>query len=694
MDAASTSPFSLNEFTVEPRRNCIRKGEDEQRIEYKVMEVLLCLVRHEGAVVSKEEILDQVWTDVYVGEEVVSRAISELRKVFGDSPKHSSYIETIPKKGYRLIVPVRRPASRSAPRQATSGFTRRMRERAGMAVLLLVITGAAVAATFVLWDASPPGSTIPRIVPVSSYQGDETDPALSPDGSRVAFSWNGNPDRHQNIYVKLLGEEKPLQLTDSRLYEFSPAWSPDGSRIAFARFFEGLFMVSSLGGPEEKLADIGRFSQPSLDWSPDGNHIVFSDRATASDPYRLHILDVRDHSRRILATPDNTFMGDDNPRFSPDGRRVAFLRGTNYSNDLYVTVVGSGQTDRLTHDNRDIRGLAWSNDGEHLFFTSNRGGAYGLWRFSFSGQRITPYNLGTGNITQLATSGSADDNTLVFVHTDEEINIHRIRLNEQPSSPGILLGSTQIDRDPRYSPDGRSVTFISHRSGSPELWVSDSDGNQLRKLTSFGGPYLAAPSWSPDGRKIAFELRSEGSSDLHIYDLERETERPLIQSEASELLPRFSNDGERVYFTSNRSGSWQIWKTDLNGEDRRQVTRQGGYASEEGPEGALYYTKITNPGLFVSQDGTGTERKLFDLTGFNRANWALNREGIWFIGFSEGRYMLQWYEFGTGDLRTVQELDREVVWYQAGLTVSPDGTSVLITRTDRKEQDIVSLDRY
>ena len=95
------------------------------------------------------------------------------------------------------------------------------------------------------------------MVPLTSYPGREAEPTFSPDGSQVAFSWDGERQDNRDIYVKVIGSERPLRLTSDPALDGSPAWSPDGSQIAFLREQPGggseVRLVSPTGGAERRL---------------------------------------------------------------------------------------------------------------------------------------------------------------------------------------------------------------------------------------------------------------------------------------------------------------------------------------------------------------------------------------------------------------------------------------------------------
>lgn len=692
MEQFPTKPFNLSDCTIYPDLNEIHTPENRERIEPKIMEVLLVLAEHSGEVVSKEQLLDTVWPDLYVTDDVVSRAVSELRKVFHDDPKSPRYIETIPKKGYRLIPQV---VTRNPTLQSTSvSIKQRIQSPIGIgaiaSLIFLLIAGGIIfynAANFNSYSKNQ------RIIPLTSLPGEEEDPALSPEGSRLAFAWNGGSGS-QNIYVKLINNEQTLQLTDSKLYEFSPVWSPDGSKLAYARFSEGIYSVSSLGGPSEKLTDIGRGSQPEMDWSPDGATLIFSDRPDASQPYRLYMLDLKTREKSMPVEPEHSFAEDHFPRYSPDGSEIAFVRGTDQSNDLYLFNIYEKSTIRLTYDHLDIEGIAWNNDGKSIYMASNRGGTFGLWKIFTHNKKIVPFSPGTANITHPAVSSNAEQPFLAFIKINEDANIWKINLNTEQPRINTFNTSTRVDKNPRFSPRGDKIAFISDRNGTFEVWLDDSTGGKLRKLTSFNGPYLGNPSWSPDGKKIIFDVRKDGRSDIFEVSVVDGVTTPIIQNNAIKLFPRYSPDGTHIYFTSNYSDTWEIWKFNININKRSRVTRNGGYMVEIQRDGSsIFYSKLNENGLWKSSLESGEEQQLFTLSSMNRSNWTLTERGIYYLNYSEGSPQLSFYDFSSKTSTFVMPLEKEGVWFQAGLTATFDGKQVLYTRLDRQDQDIMAIER-
>ncbi len=117
-DELADAPFRLGEWLVEPRLNRLTRGGESIQIELKMMDVLVCLAGHAGELVTRQELIDTVWAIEFITEKTLTRAVAELRRTLGDDAKEPTYIETIHRKGYRLIAAVetvRKPSGTVTP---------------------------------------------------------------------------------------------------------------------------------------------------------------------------------------------------------------------------------------------------------------------------------------------------------------------------------------------------------------------------------------------------------------------------------------------------------------------------------------------------------------------------------------------------------------------------------------------------
>ena len=251
------STFRVGEFLIDPQLNTITRDNQSTRLEPKVMQLLQRLSNTAGEVVSKQQLMGAVWTDTIVTDDVLTRAVSELRKAFQDNSKEPRYIQTVPKSGYRMIANVSfdhtTPETGSSPSQIRTGNSQARSwpvRLSFMVVVLLICSGAGWIYVF----RRPTGTARPtmRVVPFTSFPGREDQAALSPDGNQIAFVWGGEKGDNIDIYVKSINGERPLRITTDPGADLRPTWSPDGQRIAFVRFSLDdfgfrVFVVSALG---------------------------------------------------------------------------------------------------------------------------------------------------------------------------------------------------------------------------------------------------------------------------------------------------------------------------------------------------------------------------------------------------------------------------------------------------------------
>jgi hypothetical protein len=218
----------------------------------------------------------------------------------------------------------------------------------------IAATGAVfvAASSAVLWLASRDGHPPVRLVPLTSYLGDEGPPAISPDGNLVAFTcrdidpvldkW-GPPAGNSDICVKAIGTESVRRLTETPQTEIHPAWSPDGMEIAFVRDIGGVFVVSHLGGHERKISNSG--THPC--WSPDSKSILVRDRA-GERSYAIYSIALDTLEKRQLTSPP-VGVSEWDFDVSPDGNTLAFIRCERTRvGDIYISSMRGGEPRRVT----------------------------------------------------------------------------------------------------------------------------------------------------------------------------------------------------------------------------------------------------------------------------------------------------------------------------------------------------------
>lgn len=662
------------------------------------MQVLVQLATHPNQVLSKEELIRTVWTGTFVGDDVLTRSISEIRRVLKDDAHAPKFIQTIPKSGYRLIVPVRYEPEKAVeptvePAQVSAPVLPTVRDSRPKYLVWGALAGVVLLAMVLLASFRPrtkpaPQSTY-KTIPFTSNVGVESQPGFSPDGKRIAFIWDGGEGGFRHLYVKLIGTESQLKLTSGDANDYSPVFSPDGTMIAFMRQSasdRGIYIVPSLGGairkvytPSVKVDVTVEWERGSLSWSPDGKRLIFPDGKSANSRSAIYSLDLGSLEATQVTSPPNVVDGDYSPAFSPAGDRIAFVRGAEgFVRDIYVMSIKGGEPSRLTFDNRFVSSIAWASDSSSIIFSSDRGGKVGLWRISVNGG--TPERLSVGGDDAFTPAVSRVGDYVAYVQRSAKWSILQVPVQNGQAAPTRLLSSTEQDSAPQYSPDGSHIVFQSWRSGSQEIWMAASDGKELVKLTSFEGPLTGSPAWAPDGTQIVFDSRPKGHSHIYVMNVNRGTPKPITDGNFNDILPSWSHDGHWIYFGSNRSGSWEIWKVAPNGGSLQQVTTQGGFMARDSADSNwIYYTKGDAPGIWRVPAGGGKETAVINQPplGF-WGYWCVNGDDLYYVESSGNKPEIRAYNVKTNRSSRIHTLDRMPPSF-AGLTVSPDQKWLLFT---------------
>jgi Tol biopolymer transport system component len=545
--------------------------------------------------------------------------------------------------------------------------------------------------------------TASRLAPLTSFPGDETQPAFSADGTRIAFVWEDEQSGNSDIYIKPVRGVGMERLTTNESEDVSPAWSPDGRRIAWLRATENetavFVSLAQPGSVHGKIASlypnrieaVGRH----LDWSPDGKYLAAADKKTQDEPFSIVLMEVTTGHKIQFSNPPAGTVGDSNPAISPDGKTLAFIRGVSSGvDDIFIRKMESGaQARALTTDKRYIISMAWSADGKYILFSSNRAGNHSLWKVPATGG--TPERVASVAENASDPVFSRDGKLMAFSQFYMDTNIWRMELDT--ASRRKVITSTQYDASPNYSPDGSGIVFRSGRSGTGELWTALADGSDERQVTNQRNSLTGSPRWSPDGSRIAFDSRPEGQPDIFVVDATGGNMRRITDDPREDVVPSWSRDGKWIYFGSNRNGSWQVWKAPSGGGNAIQVTRSGGFAAMESKDGRyVYYAKGRSvEGLWrVRVDGTGEEPVLERLRAGLWGYWALSAKGIYFGDKESGEsgYALYLLPAGRKDPVRIAFFDKPLIAADSGFSLSPDEKSLLFTQIDQSGSDILIVE--
>jgi Tol biopolymer transport system component len=554
-----------------------------------------------------------------------------------------------------------------------------------------------------------------RPVPFTSKVGRETSPAISPDGTQIVYSyWIRTPDGQVDLdqaglRLQAVGAAEAVRLTTHP--DANPAWSPNGREIAFIRFSDTIAEVElvlrpAFGGAERvlrKLDYAGPLPGPYVSFSPDGKWILTSagSGSYSGTPLRRLVAVNRDTGEtQDLLPPVPGTSGDLNPVLSPSGKRLAFCRCSSTSScDLYE--VAMDQLRPLGEPRRLTRSVSWEFRSaflpdESLVYSLGPPHARALWRVSFD-WRNQPRHEMLSPASEDAVEPSiawGGDGTIRVIYTQNRLdsNIWRLDLHRPdgpPLSAAPVIASTAADDFPAYSFDSSKIAFTSTRSGSWELWTCAANGTDCHQRSDLGSGYRRNPAWAVDGKSIVFDSTVDGATQLYQADLAAGAVRQLTRGDFWNVEPAFSPDGKWLYYASNRSGRFEIYRTavgpTLDPQDRAiPVTREGGASPRITPDGAdLVYRGLDRSYLRLNL-ATGRATNLLELSCVsptpapNGFVYGFLNEGLkgYLVRIQGAKY---------------ERLHQALLGRLNSLARSPDGASLAYVQTDRAEADLMMV---
>lgn len=694
MQADSDSIYRFGVFEYSGRTGELRKNGSKVRLQDQSRRILAKLLAHSGELVTREELRTLIWPkDTFVDFETgLNTIIKRLRETLGDSADSPAFIETIPRRGYKFIAPVTVPT----PAGAVEGRPRPWR-MIGAFVFAALVCLSLVFHFSHRGKAPQPSRELAEYkpIPFTSFVGREISPTFSPDGSQIAFAWNGNTtkgsaDRGFDIYLKATGSETLVQLTHHPAQEISLSWSPDGAQIAFHRLAgseSGLYLIPALGGRERRLRSTS--TRPfGLSWSRDGKWIAFTDSTGIEGRHKLNLISV--DSLETKPIPHISECQDEGlPAFSPDGNRLAYFcipQAGRFA--LYDIDPNGGSSHLIGRYSGWGGGIAWSQDMQRLIVARHAdGGKFSeLDEVAVSDGQLQKLPFGeTGEAPAISPRG---DKLAFDITHFTGVDIWKRRLIGR-ATPEKIIASTQASMFPQYSPDGKHILFMSNRTGTDEIWVSNADGSELQQISKLN--MTGTPRWSPDGKKIVFDSRVEGHAAIYIADIEELVPRKLRTNVKEISQPFWSHDGKWIYFIAG-AHSGRISRCPAEGGEAEVLSSEAGSFPQESFDGDYVYfaTILGSPKLMlISLAKPGSESPVAGLPTVNFANWAVLPKGIYFL--PNNRWSLEYFDFAAKKVSHLVDLSDEPVM---GFSVSQDQRSIAYARLQEADSDIMVVENW
>lgn len=672
------------------------------RVQPRLIALLHRLALAQGATVSRETLLDEVWSRRMVNDEVLSRAIADLRQALGDDARAPSYLVTVPKLGYRLVAPVSfvleaattatldsstdsPPVAAADPTDAPARPARGLRTRwwpllagAVVAGLLLWWRWAAVTPTL----APLTSAQLAQAQPLSSEPGWELSPRISPSGRWIAYAQTDASHAHARIRVRTRDGQQWRELPAGAWSDLCPLFSADESTLWFQRYTDDdcqLMRVPILVDHPVAIAACAADVRSCADFSANGGSLLYTapplDAAHGAGIAQLRLAD--GHIEQLTTPPASS--GADLDPIEIDNR-IYFARGSSSDASLYV--VEHGKERRLPVAASMVYGIEDLADGRLLLASDLLGFRALLALDPRSGDAEL---LGARGARYPHRNAAGD---LVYESASYDANLWLYQGTEQGER---LTASTRYDGYPRLSPDARLLTYQSNREGLEGLYLLDLSTRTERKLPLDSRERWAHPAWAPDGSALLVTRYAASATEIWRYLPVSDRAQRLDDLPAGAHDAQFDPDGRSIWYLVAAPGGLSL----------RRHTPEGDLPDLIFP-GAVHHYLIDSQGLFlISGENAPLQRCAWPgpqpcqalavrpAAGQAR-NWAVSHNSVYWVSSEPDlRLQLRRLSLSTGQSERLPWAPPSTL--SRGLDVSADGRILIIARTDHVDVDLMWL---
>jgi len=724
--ASSISNFSVGDFTVISSRNLITNDSEETSITPKMLSVLTELAKHQGETLSKEYLILTVWGSIHTSDMVLSRAISDLRKVLGDSAKQQNYIETVTKQGYRLKQKVNwqqgwhdsqlpeqqttielqsAPEPKPISEENVNPWYKVSKNKLwAFTALILIILSAGY------WFGFDKESNLvneisgdPKLVYLTSNNDTESYIRFSVDGKYLAYATKSAAEPGRRLKVHSLADNKiitvggsPESSDDS--YDLAPAFSPNGKEIAYKHLtMEGchIRIFSFVNSQVRELAKCPFSKSQGLDWSPNGKHLVTTVFNHTKKIEGLALIDSDSGKFNILPAPQQSASGHIWPRFSPNGKTLAvvYIQPNNNLWTLGLVETASGEFTEILRLGEEIGQVVWNETGDSLYYLITRGIDAGVWNINLStkqAQHIVKTQSSSLDFDQLTKQ-------FAYIEREEEFTIWKSSQSkdgEVISEP--LLKNLPKSNYPSLSPNNNMLAFVSTASGIDSLWIRAlGDDFDVLVLQSKMKERLSEPTWSPDGKQLLISALSKDSSRIIQFDVELGN-FSQFPSKNNVKMGKWSQDGTMMYWYEQIDDTWHIMEKNLTSNQQKIILTQPVFRFELADKNNLHYQKIgtikVHSRRLANADSPMPEdRMLLALEDYH--TWDAHLDVIYYVSHSlkQNKLMLFKMELSSGLSEELYPVDSMLTKSGRHLSVTNDGSMAYYTRLDKSGTDIILM---
>lgn len=630
--------YAFDRFQIDTQRRLLLRDSQPVQLTSKAFDLLLALIESSGREITKDELMETVWSNQIVEDANLTVTMSHLRKALGEKASEHRFIVTIPGRGYRFVGELKEPEgfiieehtvskiiiehetdndeesySAVSPetkllsqttaitnQQATdiskSEITRRSRFKYVFVALLLLVSLVVAFGAYKVLNQKKTNEPFQKIkLTRLTNSGKVAAAAISPDNTFIAYVLGESEGN--SIWIQQVGTASNIRIVQPVKAEiWGLTFSPDSKRVYYNLFFADktnpeLFRVPSLGGVIERIPNV---IASFVTFSPDGERFAYVQPDSASGFNYLMVADADGNNVREIARRKhpNTFA--QAASWSPDGETIACLVNHFEADASYSSIIGinvkDGTEKTLTSQRwYNVLGMQWLNNGSGLLISASNkiNGSGKIWFLSHTKDEARQITNDLSQYDWLSVTSNGE--SLVAVQTNVVSGIY---IGEAEGTNNFKEVISEVGHlSPLvWTPEGK-IIFRSNKDGSSNLWIAEADGTGHKQLTTNAQVDSRGLCISPDGKYLVFVSWRSGKSNLWRIDSDGSNLMQLADGEA-DAYPQCTYDGNWVIYQRGIYTNPSIWKVPLAGGTPVRLTESSGKwpsISNDGSRVAYFY---------------------------------------------------------------------------------------------------------
>ncbi len=573
---------------------------DSQQLEPMMVELLSYFCQNCDQIISKEQLIEEVWLGRIVSDNAISKLITKLRKAFNDNARQPKFIATFPKKGYKFIAAVQaiveeanvvkveqtdtitltaeKPNSKADA--AISAATRpdqvedinvnatqhkpadlqHNKKRLAPSVIILIVATLLIFLYFTLTNDKINSPSLTHAKALTAAAGSELLPSVSPDGKQLAYM-SAQTDR-MHLMIKNVSDERTIEISHEAGVGVGPAsWSNDGTLLVYlvatperCQYF--IRTINGLEVGEAKLIhNCPAGSYGKIAFTHDNNRLIFTESEGGNSPYELFEINLLTGKKIRLTQPELFLGGNSQFDMHPSENKLLISSPDKQQwEGFYALDLETDNLALLFKQDAYICCGIWSHDGERVVLMGEHP-AYQLISYDLAGKDLRIIYSGSRQIHRPARHTNGHD--YLFTSGQQNNNVHLFDFKTK--SPSTIAESSADDRLATFSHhsehSNKKIAYISLMTGGEEVWLTDIENSQRTKLTHFNDSrHYVDLQWSADGKLLVALTLNE----IHLIDAVTGTYEPLKLPQ-TEIRGVSFKDNQTLAFSRKKEGQWQVF---------------------------------------------------------------------------------------------------------------------------------------